>query len=246
MKNQNELPAHRQGEDGDRRAEDERRVETEESEAEALRKILATNITEQRKRLKLSRAALADKVGVTEAAIGQYERAERLPSIITLKKLTAVFQTTIDSLVGNRDLEWWVAIRFLEKLGLIVADEDDQFKSLNEKYAPETVKIYSETDRLSCFKDNYEDEVEFELNSGFFPIYRPDRDFIGFVDSDDIVFFADLMADILCHVNGAKYYANKFLLAFLEKKGLAIPELLLIDRSSVTSQIYVTKKKLTD
>lgn len=114
MKTTNTPPAHRQGEDGDRRAEDERRVvfalnpddtidgkESEESATESIREVFAAHITTYRKKLKLSRAALADKVGVTEAAIGQYERGIRTPQIEILCKFADLFNVSVDELVGH-------------------------------------------------------------------------------------------------------------------------------------------------
>lgn len=114
MKTTNTPPAHRQDEGGDRRAEDPIRVvfalspddtidgkESEESATESIREVFAAHITTYRKKLKLSRAALADKVGVTEAAIGQYERGIRTPQIEILCKFADLFNVSVDELVGH-------------------------------------------------------------------------------------------------------------------------------------------------
>lgn len=50
-----------------------------------------------------TQAELAAKVGLNQTAIGKYERDELEPSISTLKKLSTVFECSIDYLVGYSD-----------------------------------------------------------------------------------------------------------------------------------------------
>ena len=70
-------------------------------ESKNIRETIATNIVAYRKKLKLSRAELAKKVGVTEAAIGQYERGTRTPIIDVLCKLANVFNVPVDNFVEH-------------------------------------------------------------------------------------------------------------------------------------------------
>lgn len=59
------------------------------------------NIKYYRLRKGLSRSQLADKVGVTEKAVGNYETGAREPRMDTAKKLANELDTTIDSLFFN-------------------------------------------------------------------------------------------------------------------------------------------------
>lgn len=64
-----------------------------------VRNTIAANIAAYRKKNKLSRAELAEKIGVTVATIGQYERAERTPIIENLCWLSNYFGISIDKFV---------------------------------------------------------------------------------------------------------------------------------------------------
>lgn len=67
------------------------------------KKFLAMNIYAERKRLRLSRTALAEKVGTNEANLGQYERGKRTPPIDIICKLADVFNVSTDFLLGRSD-----------------------------------------------------------------------------------------------------------------------------------------------
>ena len=66
---------------------------------EELKQIIANNITELRKRMNLTQAELADKMGYTDKAISKWERAESIPDVITLKTLADTFDVTLNYLV---------------------------------------------------------------------------------------------------------------------------------------------------
>ena len=51
----------------------------------------------------LSQAQLAKKLGFNQTGVGKYERGEIEPSISTLKKLSVIFECSIDYLVGFSD-----------------------------------------------------------------------------------------------------------------------------------------------
>jgi transcriptional regulator with XRE-family HTH domain len=50
---------------------------------------------------KMSRADLGKRFGVTEQAIGMYERGEREPNIEQIKQLATLFNVTTDYLLGQ-------------------------------------------------------------------------------------------------------------------------------------------------
>ena len=60
-------------------------------------------IRELRVSMALTQTQLAEKVGLNQTAIGKYERGELEPSLETLKKLSSIFECSIDYIVGFSD-----------------------------------------------------------------------------------------------------------------------------------------------
>ena len=54
-------------------------------------------------KLDISRIQLAEKIGVSKQAMGQFESGKMLPSIHTLVKLADFFDVSLDYLVGRSD-----------------------------------------------------------------------------------------------------------------------------------------------
>ena len=57
-------------------------------------------LRERRESLKISQIELAEKIGVTQNTISQWETGSRRPNIDMLVKLTEVFGCTADELLG--------------------------------------------------------------------------------------------------------------------------------------------------
>lgn len=120
---------------------------------ERVQTILADNIIRNRRRFKMSRAQLAKKIGITEAAIGQYERSIRTPQLDLLCKLADVFNVTVDALIGRdnstcdlvMDFRFNHAKQMVQMCGFIVDENHD---------GAITVGINSEKRRLSFSKDD--------------------------------------------------------------------------------------------
>lgn len=114
---------------------------TDDKESDDVRAILAGNIISNRRRLKMSRAQLAKKIGITEAAVGQYERATRAPSIIFLCKLSNVFGITVDKLIGHDNTEFDSVMEYrfekacevVTNLGFSLIEDDDGQITITEK-----------------------------------------------------------------------------------------------------------------
>jgi transcriptional regulator with XRE-family HTH domain len=53
---------------------------------------------------KMSRAELAKRFGITEQAIGMYERGDREPNIEQIKSLATMFEVSTDYLLGQMPL----------------------------------------------------------------------------------------------------------------------------------------------
>lgn len=64
-----------------------------------------TTIREQRERLGLTQAELAEKCGVVKSAVSMWETGERKPDIIMLKKLAGIFDCTTDALLEPIETE---------------------------------------------------------------------------------------------------------------------------------------------
>lgn len=60
-------------------------------------------LKELREELGASQSALADKLGISQSALGYYERGERLADANTLSKMAEVFSVSTDYLLGRSD-----------------------------------------------------------------------------------------------------------------------------------------------
>ena len=62
---------------------------------------IGNKITELRKAKNWSQADLADKLEVSRVIVGKYERNEASPSVDIAKKISDVFEVSLDFLVGD-------------------------------------------------------------------------------------------------------------------------------------------------
>lgn len=67
--------------------------------------IIANNIIKQRKQLGLTQLELAEKLNYSDKTLSKWERAEAVPDIITLAQLAELFNTTVDSLISDDEIE---------------------------------------------------------------------------------------------------------------------------------------------
>ncbi|RLC08733.1 MAG: hypothetical protein DRH43_09540 [Deltaproteobacteria bacterium] len=67
------------------------------------REVLRKRITETRKSHGMNQAELAEKAGVTPAAISQIEKGTRVPTIPVLHKIANVLEVSLDYLTGKTD-----------------------------------------------------------------------------------------------------------------------------------------------
>lgn len=65
------------------------------------RKIFGSRLRRLRKNKELTQRELGAKVGVTEAAIGMWESAKRLPDPETMTRLAQILGVSVDYLLGN-------------------------------------------------------------------------------------------------------------------------------------------------
>lgn len=67
--------------------------------------LMGKNIARIRNKNHLTQEQLAEKIGVSTVFISQIETAVRKPSLETAYKLSTALDTTIDTLIGNDNLE---------------------------------------------------------------------------------------------------------------------------------------------
>jgi transcriptional regulator with XRE-family HTH domain len=65
--------------------------------------VLRMRITETRESKGINQAQLAEKAGVTPAAISQIEKGNRVPSIPVLHSIASVLEVSLDYLMGKTD-----------------------------------------------------------------------------------------------------------------------------------------------
>lgn len=64
--------------------------------------VFAKNMEAQRKRLKLYQKDIAEKTGLTKAAISSYEKGAKLPNLENAVKIANALDTTVDELCGMK------------------------------------------------------------------------------------------------------------------------------------------------
>jgi DNA-binding XRE family transcriptional regulator len=66
-----------------------------------LKQLVARNIAQHRRALKVTQAQLADWLAVDIETISRFERGKHLPSLLTLRQLAICLQTTVAALMGE-------------------------------------------------------------------------------------------------------------------------------------------------
>jgi len=100
------------------------------------KEVLRSRITETRERKGMNQAKLAEKTGITPAAISQIEKGLRIPTIPVLQKIANVLGVSIDYLTGKTDEP--------ELRDLLQYEEFKTFFRGYKKLAPEDQKTISE------------------------------------------------------------------------------------------------------
>jgi len=65
--------------------------------------VLRMRITETRENKGLNQAQLAEKAGITPAAVSQIEKGHRVPSLPVLHRIASVLEVSLDYLMGKTD-----------------------------------------------------------------------------------------------------------------------------------------------
>lgn len=97
-------------------------------------------IKELRQTLNLTQKELAEKVGFNQTAIGKYERNELEPNLETLKKLSAIFECSIDYLVGYSDDFGNVTVQQKSPTNALTPAEQELLNNFRSLPPPEQVQ----------------------------------------------------------------------------------------------------------
>ncbi len=94
---------------------------------------MQNRIRELRLSFELTQSELAHKIGLNQSAIGKYERGELEPSIETLKRLSQIFECSIDYVTGNSDDLGVISIQRLEQAALMKEEQEllEAYRALN-------------------------------------------------------------------------------------------------------------------
>lgn len=107
---------------------------------------IAENIAAGRRELGITQAALAERVGVTKAAVSKWELGQSLPDVAMLPRLASQLGVTLDELIGYgqelSDEEVSTIIcrdRIRDVFGLVVHDDGEQVVAVGEAVASRLV-----------------------------------------------------------------------------------------------------------
>ena len=82
-------------------------------------------IKELRMQAGLTQLDLATKIGLNQTAVGKYERGQLEPSLETLKKLSSIFECSIDYIIGYSDDFGAISIQKEKPVAALKPDEQE-------------------------------------------------------------------------------------------------------------------------
>ena len=78
-------------------------------------------LKELRERNKISQAALARQVGISQSLIAQFETGEKVPNAYVLLRIATYFHTTCEELIGEVEEEQTTSMPFLPQETFLLA-----------------------------------------------------------------------------------------------------------------------------
>lgn len=72
-------------------------------------KYISKKVLDMRKSTGWTQAALANRAGITSAAISQIEKGDRLPSLLVSRQLAHAFNISLEQLTGDAPNSWVLA-----------------------------------------------------------------------------------------------------------------------------------------
>lgn len=87
---------------------------------------LSDNIRDARMAIGITQAELAQKVGVSNSCISQYETSKRMPSLETMSILSDIFNTSLDDLIPKSRWETPKDEGQTDIFDILDGDDDDE------------------------------------------------------------------------------------------------------------------------
>lgn len=105
------------------------------------------NLKILREKFKISQAALAEAIGVSQQAINKYENTSTEPDIKTLVAIANYFNTSVDYLIGNTNVEHKIEEVFEYHLNAKELSFMDHYRNLTEgeqDILAQTAEVFSD------------------------------------------------------------------------------------------------------
>ena len=136
-------------------------IQGEGMQGKDIKEILAANIVRYRQKLGLSRATLAQKIGITEAAIGQYERGTRTPQIDIICKIADALNVSVDVLTGHaaseydavKEFRFEQAVNFVQEKGYLLFETPEGLIRICE-YNDRQLQTFQTVNGIVSAKEN--------------------------------------------------------------------------------------------
>lgn len=200
--------------------ENEMTLEEKNETTDDVRAVLANNIADYRRKMNLSRAEFAKRTGLTEAALGYYERGERTPHIGILRRMADVLNVPIDVLANHnagsydavKEYRFDQACNFFSMRGYQVTEKNG-FVILSKERPP--------------FRFSYENGIVSKT-----AVIKNKSDSVRFKSTDDFMFFAEKLMHSFLFADGGIPILKAAISNLLENKNF-LKDLYITDSASV-------------
>ena len=91
------------------------------------------NLKLLRNKYGISQQKLADVIGVSQQSINKYENHDVEPDIYTMIRLAKFFNTSVDYLIGNTDVDCIIEKREKNELNFDEVEVITKYRKLNQK-----------------------------------------------------------------------------------------------------------------
>ena len=88
---------------------------------ENLNFVIAKNLTELRKKNRLTQLELAEKLNYSDKAVSKWERGESIPDLLVIKQIADLFGVTVDALLREPDVDKVKPSRNINKKRVIIS-----------------------------------------------------------------------------------------------------------------------------